>query len=574
MSTRDLPQLVGLVERGAAVGRETEAGETPLMMAGWWNEVAVLKLLLARPGVDVNQETALGATALSEALRHCSFDCADVLLAAGALVSRPNALGETPLHQIISGGPRLTPPSPPPPPPALRQTGPPVAAAGSQRRVGGAAAAVSPWVLGDVQLPPATAMAGATAKRRARTPSTIAAEVHPTEDFVAAGDVLHATEWLLEHGAAVDVESVYGHTPLMYACAHGLIDVVRALLSGGANSGWRGRFSTPLTEALAGGYVNIADALYAAGATDMMLTARTGEIALLMLATAGNLEGVQWMLRHTGAPGLGFVSPMGSTPLIAAARVGMADVVEVLIGAGSLIDVETDSNVTAMIVAARGGHTRICGALARGGGSLDHETRMGMTPLIAAAIAGLAETVGYLTDLGCRLNEPTVAGGVTALIEAARCQRAGVIEVLLRKGAKVAIVGSNGDTAIEAAIAQCDERCIVALLDADGAWAYLRSSRARVLAAATKTRNRRIMAIVSAAMDEVDELDSELLVHNGRMKAVHRQMRSLFVGMLLIGRETWLALDNTTLMCAAARDTHMHFPYGRPCDACTPLCVA
>ena len=121
----------------------------------------------------------------------------------------------------------------------------------------------------------------------------------------------------------------------------------------------------------------------------------TNDVAMLKLALAG------------GTDPKAITSPYQGTALIAAAHLGHAEVVRVLIAAGAPLDHVNNLGWTALmesIVLGNGGkaHTDSLEALVRAGANLNIADRQGVTPLAHAKSRRYAEMVRILEAAGAR----------------------------------------------------------------------------------------------------------------------------------------------------------------------------
>jgi ankyrin repeat protein len=165
----------------------------------------------------------------------------------------------------------------------------------------------------------------------------------------AASGCAQTVEDMMSRNAAVDSIDEQKYTALQLACKSGHDEVVRLLLSHGANIFVRKRAGrTTLELAAAGGYPSIVEALLHAnqqGEPEQVLASETGATfghkteaiqnfvtasALRMACASGNAEVVTKLLEHVRLP----VSPSENeeTLLQLAARKGHTSVVEVLLG--------------------------------------------------------------------------------------------------------------------------------------------------------------------------------------------------------------------------------------------------
>ena len=202
----------------------------------------------------------------------------------------------------------------------------------------------------------------------------------PSELRIYAG--LHAAaakgdaagiERLLAAGERVDAQDANSRTPLHVAAHFGHQAAAQALLKGGANP----------------------NALDAQKYDIVTIAAVKDDVPMLKLALAG------------GCDPKNITSPYIGTALIAAAHLGHAEVVRVLIAAGAPLDHVNNLGWTALmesIVLGNGGkaHTDSLEALVKAGANLNIADRQGVTPLDHARSRGYAEMVRILETAGAK----------------------------------------------------------------------------------------------------------------------------------------------------------------------------
>jgi len=209
-----------------------------------------------------------------------------------------------------------------------------------------------------------------------------AAQIPPSPAEVASYRGLHAAA---AKGDAAEiarliaggekVETVDGHrrTPLHVAAHLGHQAAAQALIRGGANP----------------------NALDAQQYDIVTIVAVTNDVPMLKLALAG------------GCNPKNITSPYQGTALIAAAHLGHAEVVRVLIAAGAPLDHVNNLGWTALIesiVLGNGGknHTDTLDALVKAGANVNLADRAGTTPLALAKGRGYAEMVRILETAGAK----------------------------------------------------------------------------------------------------------------------------------------------------------------------------
>ena len=188
----------------------------------------------------------------------------------------------------------------------------------------------------------------------------------------AKGDAAEVAR-LLAAGDNPNAQDAHSRTPLHVAAHFGHQAAAAALLQGGANP----------------------NALDAQKYDIVTIVAVTNDVAMLKLALAG------------GTDPKAITSPYQGTALIAAAHLGHAEVVRVLIAAGAPLDHVNNLGWTALmesIVLGNGGkaHTDTLDALVKAGANLNIADRQGVTPLAHAKSRRYAEMVRILEAAGAR----------------------------------------------------------------------------------------------------------------------------------------------------------------------------
>ena len=213
-------------------------------------------------------------------------------------------------------------------------------------------------------------------------PLPAAAQTPPSPSELRAYAGLHAAaakgdaaeiERLIAAGQNVNAQDAHSRTPLHVAAHFGHQAAAQALLKGGANP----------------------NALDAQKYDIVTIAAVTNDVPMLKLALAG------------GTNPKAITSPYNGTALIAAAHLGHAEVVRVLIAAGAPLDHVNNLGWTALmesIVLGNGGkqHTDTLEALVKAGANLNIADRQGVTPLGHAKSRGYAAMMRILEAAGAR----------------------------------------------------------------------------------------------------------------------------------------------------------------------------
>lgn len=121
----------------------------------------------------------------------------------------------------------------------------------------------------------------------------------------------------------------------------------------------------------------------------------------------------------------------GVTALMLAARMGHADVVDVLLRAGATADATGDRGTTALMEAASRGHAAIVERLLKAGARPNRERGKAGRPLLAATVGGYDEVVDVLLEAGAEPNFENPHGWTP--LESAEHQGNAQIAARLRK---------------------------------------------------------------------------------------------------------------------------------------------
>lgn len=215
---------------------------------------------------------------------------------------------------------------------------------------------------------------------------------------------LGAVETLIEQGADVNVAGNDGSTPLLWAVYQHEFPIVEALLSAGA---------------------------------DVNAMNRYGISPLLQAARSGDAESANALL-DAGADPNAYDRSMEPT-LMAASASGLTDVVTRMVNLGVDVNAtELNQNQTALMWAAEQGHASVIGVLLNAGADPDMQS---------ISIIDQLERTGD--------GHPLVgfpAGGMTALMFAARQGHADAIRALVEGGANPSIENEDGVTALILAV--------------------------------------------------------------------------------------------------------------------------
>jgi ankyrin repeat protein len=199
--------------------------------------------------------------------------------------------------------------------------------------------------------------------------SSAAANTPSLLEAVKDGD-LSAVQVSLQQRQDPNQTEPDGTTPLHWAVQQDRLDIVKALISGGANVNAKNRYgNVPLVLAATTGDASVTEALLKAGADVRVSMPETGSV------------------------------------LIAAARTGDPEVIQLLLGAGADVNfAEAYSGQTALMWAAAEGHAQAVTALLAGGAKVDAPAHDKKTALFFAVRQGDIDSVKALIAAGADVN--------------------------------------------------------------------------------------------------------------------------------------------------------------------------
>jgi ankyrin repeat protein len=226
--------------------------------------------------------------------------------------------------------------------------------------------------------------------------------------FAAEWGHEEVVKFLLGQGAQASSSDVEGIAPLMLACKGGHMGIVRLLvqhmggqgLDSASKEGW-----TSLCYAAYAGHEEVVKFLLSNGA--QALRADNHDRTPFMLACEGGHLGiVRLLVQHMGGQGLDSASKNGWTSLCYAAYAGHEEVVKFLLSNGAQALRADNHDRTPFMLACKGGHMGAVRLLAQhmGGQGLDSASKNGWTSLCYAASAGREEVVKFLLSNGAQAS--------------------------------------------------------------------------------------------------------------------------------------------------------------------------
>jgi ankyrin repeat protein len=222
---------------------------------------------------------------------------------------------------------------------------------------------------------------------------------------------------VIAQGLDVKGADPYGNPPLAEAAEFGLLNVVKALVAHGAD-----------VHAPHGHESVMADAI----------ASRKPEIVTFLLA-----KGVD-----VNVP----VNDVGGTALMKAARLGQIAIVKLLLAQGADLKGHDQAGVDALDEAADFDYADVMVLLLDRGADPNRPGLHGELPINMAARAGYLDAVKLLVAKGAKPDQPSGPGNITPLGSACGGElrpgrdQVGVIEFLLKRGARVSAPDQRGDT--------------------------------------------------------------------------------------------------------------------------------
>ncbi len=242
---------------------------------------------------------------------------------------------------------------------------------------------------------------------------------------------------------------------LFNASENGCDDLAKTLLKAGASLQARDReANTPLARAARAGHASLVE-LYAANGSELNERNLKGSTPLFLAVENNRTAIVELLLRLGAKPDVPGRSSL--TPLAAAAFNGNVKMADILIGKGADPNAADTTGKTPILYAAARGFQPIVERMVLAG--VDVNKRYGNNLTVLMWAAGHANDVpdddgialvDYLIGQGVRIAD-TDDRGRDALMIASELGHAGIIRMLLSKGASAKLTDMSGKTAIDLA---------------------------------------------------------------------------------------------------------------------------
>jgi ankyrin repeat protein len=323
---------------------------------------------------------------------------------------------------------------------------------------------------GGLQMPPTGALSAeeisilrAWIDQGAQFRTDVAEDVPPRQidpalaTFIAAvrSKPRSAVEKLIaENPASIASRDHAGSTPLHHAAGFGALDTMTLLLDRGADVNAKNRRgSMPLHWAVHDeAKVRL---LLSRGAT-VNVKQIEGRTPLFLAASLSNgTTTLRHLLDHGANPNMATAN--GQTPLMAAAGLGDIVAIRMLLDAKAAVDARNGAGNTALLLAAGDGNPEAVALLLERGADARARSKRNETALGNAATAGVEETVRLLLDRGAEVNVRNIRGYSPLMLAASSdTVPAGVVKLLLAKGADTTFTGDYDDNARDLAAKRGD----------------------------------------------------------------------------------------------------------------------
>ncbi|CAM9577804.1 unnamed protein product [Pylaiella littoralis] len=382
-----------LVEKGAEINAEHPEGVNALMYGAAGAHLGVVQYLLepakGMTGAEVNQLHVHGGSALMEASTSGNVAVINLLLKKGADVSVTDKDGVTTLMSAASHGHAQACK-------VLLDAGGPL----DKKASSGGTALMFAAAAGYTDVVKLLLERGADVNATVKASETYKANLLKSK----AGDSDSAT------GVETHTDGV---TSLMVAAVGGHMDVMRALVEGGADvRAVDDQGMSALLNAVKGNFGDAASYLVEKGgdANDVYVDEGGDRHSLLMDAIiVENVPFAELLVKH-GAD-VNVTDEQGVTTLIQAAHRGMLVICELVVEKGVDVAARSDDGITALIAAASEGHAGIVELLlGKAKADPDAKDKDGTTALMAASVRGHKDVVDALLRHGANVDQQNLDG--------------------------------------------------------------------------------------------------------------------------------------------------------------------
>ena len=306
-------------------------------------------------------------------------------------------------------------------------------------------------------------------------------------DIIEKNDV-ELLDKMRERGLQIDKPDSENHaTPLMYACMNGSVEIVDYLVRHGAqiNIG-DDEGTTPLMYAITGSNIGCVEYLLKHG-VDVNMRQDDKVTALICACLMDNLE-ITKLLVNKGTE-INAQEEKGFFPLGIASQNGNLELAEYLIKNGAQISMENKEGNTALIAACLNGYTNVADMLIKHGAQIEHTNKEGNTPIMEACKYGYLDLVKYLYRAGAKIDKVN-ENGDDAIALAINNNRLKVVEFIAKRMPNINRIDKQGLTPLMLAITTGNKDMTEILLE-NGANIHLKNSKGQDALYIAKSMNNK-----------------------------------------------------------------------------------
>ncbi|XP_057298580.1 26S proteasome non-ATPase regulatory subunit 10-like [Hydractinia symbiolongicarpus] len=273
--------------------------------------------------------------------------------------------------------------------------------------------------------------------------------------YACRGGQLKAVNFLVEHGADVNLKDIRGKHSLHLASSGGFLEIVKYLINQKAKLDVVDKYGRScLHWAATNKHYDIAVLLLESGAPVTYSISNNWQ-PLHEAAKSNEVQILQLLMKngaHINNP-VTDNKPQPFSPLHIAAREGSVECLKLLLENKAVVNAVNRGKSTALHEAAFKGSKECCRELILHGADPHARNNLERTPLLEACNRGNLQAAILLLDAGCFVNRPDRVGD-TALHHLLRHnqerltaeQLAGFTDILLQYGAKMNTVGTDDET--------------------------------------------------------------------------------------------------------------------------------
>ncbi|QMV46176.1 hypothetical protein HC358_03815 [Wolbachia pipientis] len=471
VSGNNLDMIQFLLDRGANIEVQDDFGYTPILYAAQSGKWDVVKLLISN-GAKFNNETTVQGTPLHFAVQEGNLNMVRFLLDEGADIESQDKDNKKPLHLAVDAN-RLSVVK------LLLDRGANVNVTDMYGKTPLDLAVEEDMieVLKKAQLDQGlliNARDGNLDKVKDLIAQGANLETKDNNDNTTLHNAcsnghLKVVEYLIEKGASVKAKNKDGKTPLDLAVQKGYTDILQTIEQ------LQSDLNEKLLSAVKNGDLNKVEDLISQG-TSLEVKDSNGNTLLHYASQNDHLEVVEYLIEKGAS--LRAKNKDGETPLDLAVQKNYIGIIEFLkktqldldkellavangddlnrvkdlVSQGASLEAKDNSNNTPLHNACNNGHVKVVEYLVEEGASLKAKNKDGEAPLhVAVQHDGTFEVIEFILSRDLSGINDITNNGRTPLHLAIQGNKLNTVELLLRKGASIAVKDKNGKTPLDLA---------------------------------------------------------------------------------------------------------------------------